>query len=62
MDFYCLSSYSQVATCLIIVRNVIMAHGRQRTISTSVEGTALSVVRDGLEGTVSVSVLFWHRF
>lgn len=49
--------YSQAAVCLITVRDVIMAHGRQRMISTSVEGTALSAVRDGLEGTVSVSDL-----
>lgn len=48
--------------CLITVKDVIMAHGRQKMISTSVDGSAPSVVRDGLEGTVSVSVLFWHRF
>lgn len=43
--------------CLITVRDVIMAHGRQRMISTSLEDTALSVGRAGLEGIASVSVL-----
>lgn len=57
MDFSCLFSYFQAAVCSITVRDVIMARGRQRTISTSVEGTAQSVVRDGPEGTVSVSDL-----
>lgn len=47
----------QAAMCLITVRDVIMAHGRQRMISTSLEDTALSVGRAGLEGIASVSVL-----